>query len=83
MNKKLLLPLLTILTISGCNNNSSISTSSSSSISSSIISSISSSTSSSSTIIVPEKEIIDVDVNELELVENETKTGYLIKKYKK
>ena len=83
MNKKLLLPLLTILTISGCNNNSSVSTSSSSSISSSIISSISSSTSSSSTIIIPEKEIIDVDVNELELVENETKTGYLIKKYKK
>ena len=85
MNKKLLLPLLSLLMIGGCtsNNTSSSSLNTSSSISSSSSSEVTSSTSSESSKVTPTKNIVDVSVDELELVENENKTGYLIKKYKK
>lgn len=84
MNKKLFLPLLTLLVIGGCtpNNTSSSLNTSSSSLSSTSSSEVSS-TSSSSSPITPTKNIVDVKVEELELVETEDGTGYLIKKYKK
>ena len=83
MKKNLLLPLLSLLVIGGCTPSTSSSTSISSSTSSSTSSSVVESSSSSSSPITPVKNIVDVSVDELELVETEDGTGYLIKKYKK
>ena len=84
MKKNLLLPLLSLLVIGGCTPSTSSSTSISSSSSSFTSSSVvESSSSNESSPITPTKNIVDVSVKELELVENEDGTGYLIKKYKK
>lgn len=84
MKKNLLLPLLSLLVIGGCTPSNTSSTSISSSTSSSTSSSVvESSSSNESSPITPVKNIVDVSVDELELVENDDGTGYLIKKYKK
>ena len=84
MKKSIILPLLSLLIISGCNSNTSSTNSISSSfVSNTISSTIENSSTSSSEVNIPTKNIVDVDVNDLELIENEDKTGYLINKYNK
>ena len=84
MKKSIILPLLSLLIISGCNSNTSSTNSISSSFDSNTNSStIENSSTSSSEVNIPTKNIVDVDVNDLELIENEDKTGYLINKYNK
>ena len=80
MKKLLLVSLLIILSMSACTNTSSIGSKDSFNSS---ISSSSETNSTSSTVTKPTKNIIDVNVEDLELELDLTKDAYFITKYKK
>ena len=86
MNKAKLVSLIMILSLCACTNNSSSSNKESSIINSTSTntSEVSSESSSSSSIPnIPTKNIVDVDVNDLEFELTEDESAYLITKYKK